>query len=106
MNKKQFLTLILPWLLVVLLSSLLIITNITPKPEIITLPPDNRIDSLHNIVDSLDQRIIELRHDYDSVQQNIKDSIIYIQTKNAKDISNIHNYTLDQRDSLWSTFKP
>lgn len=106
MNKKQFLTLILPWLLVVLLSSLLIITNITPKPEITTLPPDNRIDSLHNIVDSLDQRIIELRHDYDSVQQNIKDSIIYIQTKNAKDISNIYNYTLDQRDSLWSTFKP
>ena len=106
MNKKQFLTLILPWLLVVLLASLLIITNITPKPKITTLPPDNRIDSLHNIVDSLDRRIIDLRHDYDSVQQNIKDSIIYIQTKNAKDISNIHNYTLDQRDSLWSTFKP
>ena len=106
MNKKQFLTLILPWLLVVLLSSLLVAISLTPKPEITTLPPDNRIDSLHNIVDSLDQRIIDLRHDYDSVQQNIKDSIIYIQTKNAKDISNIHNYTLDQRDSLWSTFKP
>ncbi len=97
---------LLAWLLVIALTSLLIITSFTPKPEITTLPPDNRIDSLHNIVDSLDQRIIELRHDYDSVQQNIKDSIIYIQTKNAKDISNIHNYTLDQRDSLWSTFKP
>jgi flagellar biosynthesis/type III secretory pathway M-ring protein FliF/YscJ len=97
---------LLAWLLVIALTSLLIISNWVPKPEITTLPPDNRIDSLHNIVDSLDQRIIKLRHDYDSAQQNIKDSIIYIQTKNAKDISNIHNYTLDQRDSLWSTFKP
>jgi len=97
---------LLAWLLVITLTSLLIITNLAPKPEIVTLPPDNRIDSLHNIVDSLDQKIIDLRHDYDSVQQNIKDSIIYIQTKNAKDISNIYNYTLDQRDSLWSTFKP
>jgi hypothetical protein len=75
MNKKQFLTLVLPWLLVVLLASLLIVISFTPKPEVTVLPLDNRIDSLHNIVDSLDQRIIELRHDYDSVQQNIKDSI-------------------------------
>jgi flagellar biosynthesis/type III secretory pathway M-ring protein FliF/YscJ len=103
---NQFIKLVLPWLLVVLLISALVFISIQPKPEITVLPPDNRIDSLHNIVDSLDQRIIKLRHDYDSAQQNIKDSIIYIQTKNAKDISNIHNYTLDQRDSLWSTFKP
>jgi hypothetical protein len=103
---NQSIKLVLPWLLVVLLASALVFISIQPKPEITVLPPDNRIDSLHNIVDSLDQRIIELRHDYDSVQQNIKDSIIYIQTKNAKDISNIYNYTLDQRDSLWSTFKP
>jgi flagellar biosynthesis/type III secretory pathway M-ring protein FliF/YscJ len=103
---NQSIKLVLPWLLVVLLASALVFISIQPKPEVTTLPPDNRIDSLHNIVDSLDQRIIKLRHDYDSAQQNIKDSIIYIQTKNAKDISNIHNYTLDQRDSLWSTFKP
>jgi hypothetical protein len=103
---NQSIKLVLPWLLVVLLASALVFISIQPKPEITVLPPDNRIDSLHNIVDSLDQRIIKLRHDYDSAQQNIKDSIIYIQTKNAKDISNIHNYTLDQRDSLWSTFKP
>ena len=106
MNKQQFITLVLPWLLVVLLSSILIITNITPKPEITTLPPDNRIDSLHHIVDSLDNHIVKLRHDYDSVQQNTKDSIIYIRTKNAKDISNIPSLTFDQRDSLWSTFEP
>jgi len=103
---KQFLTLILPWLLVVLLSLILIVTSFTPKPEITTLPPDNRIDSLHNIVDSLDQRIIELRHDYDSAQAEVKIKIKYIKEKNAQDISNINNYTLDQRDSLWSTFKP
>jgi hypothetical protein len=106
MNKKQFLTLILPWLLVVLLSSLLIVTSLTPKPEITTLPPDNRIDSLHNIVDSLNNRIVDLRHDYDSAQAEVRIKIKYIKEKNAQDISNIHNYTLDQRDSLWSTFKP
>jgi len=103
---KQFLTLVLPWLLVVLLTSLLVITNLAPKPNITTLPPDNRIDSLHNIVDSLDKQIIKLRSDYDNAQDSIITEIKYIQLKNAKDISNIHNYTLDQRDSLWSTFKP
>ena len=106
MNKKQFLTLVLPWLLVVLLSSLLVIISLTPKPKITTLPPDNRIDSLHNIVDSLDKQVIKLRHDYDSAQAEVKIKIKYIKEKNAQDISNIHNYTLDQRDSLWSTFKP
>lgn len=106
MNKQTFLTLVLPWLLVIILTAALIVTNLAPKPEITTLPPDNRIDSLHNIVDSLDKQVVKLRHNYDSAQQNIKDSIIYIRTKNAKDISNIPNLTFDQRDSLWSTFKP
>ncbi len=106
MNKKQFLTLILPWLLVVLLSSILVVTSFTPKPEITTLPPDNRIDSLHSIVDSLNNHIVDLRHDYDSAQAEVRIKIKYIKEKNAQDISNIHNYTLDQRDSLWSTFKP
>ena len=87
-------------------SAVGISTNITPKPKITTLPPDNRIDSLHNIVDSLDQRIVKLRHDYDSAQAEVKIKIKYIKEKNAQDISNINNYTLDQRDSLWSTFKP
>ena len=103
---KQLLTLVLPWLLVVLLTSLLIITNMVPKPDITVLPPDNRIDSLHHIVDSLDANILKLRHEYDSAQANIKTRIKYIKEKNAQDISNIHNYNLDQRDSLWSTFKP
>jgi hypothetical protein len=97
---------VLPWLLVVLLTSALVFISIQPKPEVTVLPPDNRIDSLHNIVDSLDARIIILRHEYDSAQANIKTRIKYIKEKNAQDISNIHNYNLDQRDSLWSTFKP
>ena len=103
---KQLLTLILPWLLVVLLTSLLIITNMVPKPDITVLPPDNRIDSLHHIVDSLDANILKLRHEYDSAQANVKTEIQYIKIQNAKDVSNIHNYTLDQRDSMWSTLNP
>ena len=103
---NQSIKLVLPWLLVVLLASALVFISIQPKPEITVLPPDNRIDSLHNIVDSLDQRIIRLRHDYDSAQAEVRIKIKYIKEKNAQDISNIHNYTLDQRDSLWSTFKP
>ena len=104
--KKNINRELIAWLLIIILTSLLIITNLAPKPEITILPPDNRIDSLHNIVDSLNNHITDLRHDYDSVQQNTKDSIIYIRTKNAKDISNIPSLTFDQRDSLWSTFKP
>lgn len=103
---NQSIKLVLPWLLVVLLASALVFISLQPKPEVTVLPPDNRIDSLHNIIDSLDSQVIELRHDYDSAQANIKTEIKYIQLKNAKDISNIHNYTLDQRDSLWATFKP
>ena len=106
MNKQKFLTLVLPWLLVIILTAILIVINLAPKPTITTLPPDNRIDSLHNIVDSLNNRIVDLRHDYDSAQSNIKTEIEYIQTKNAKDISNIRSYTTVQRDSMWSTINP
>lgn len=103
---NQSIKLVLPWLLVVLLASALVFISIQPKPKVTVLPPDNRIDSLHNIVDSLDANILKLRHEYDSAQANIQTRIKYIKEKNAQDISNIHNYTLDQRDSLWSTFKP
>ena len=103
---NQSIKLVLPWLLVVLLTSALVFISIQPKPEVTVLPPDNRIDSLHHIVDSLDANILKLRHEYDSAQANIKTRIKYIKEKNAQDISNIHNYNLDQRDSLWSTFEP
>lgn len=104
--KKHINREILAWLLVISLTSILLITSFTPKPKVTVLPPDNRIDSLHNIVDSLNNRIVDLRHDYDNAQAEVKIKIKYTQTKNAKDISNIRNYTLDQRDSIWSTFKP
>lgn len=97
---------VLPWLLVILLVSLLIIKSIAPSPRPVVPPVDNRIDSLSHIVDSLNKSYIKLKQDYDSAQSNIKTEIQYIQIKNAKDISNIHNFTLDQRDSMWSTFNP
>jgi hypothetical protein len=96
----------LPWLLVVLLVSLLIIKSVTPTSRPVTPPSDNRIDSLSHIVDSLNTSYIKLKQDYDSAQSNVKTEIQYIQIKNAKDISNIHNFTLDQRDSMWSTLNP
>jgi hypothetical protein len=106
MNKKQFLTLVLPWLLVVLLTSLLLITTLHTKPPVVVLPQDNRIDSLQHIADSLNLSYIKLKQDYDSAQANVKTEIKYIQIKNAKDISNIRNYTIDQCDSMWSTLNP
>jgi len=96
----------LPWLLVVLLVSLLIIQYVTPTPRPVVPPADNRIDSLSHIVDSLNISYTKLKQDYDSAQTNVKTEIQYIQIKNAKDISNIHNFTLDQRDSMWSTLNP
>lgn len=96
----------LPWILVIFLVSLLIINVLQPDPRPVQPPKDNRIDSLSHIVDSLNKSYTKLKHDYDSAQSNIKTEIQYIQIKNAKDISNIRNFTLDQRDSMWSTLNP
>ena len=106
MNKQQFLTLVLPWLLVVFLISALVFILIQPKPEITVLPPDNRIDSLKSVVDSLNSSYTKLKHNYDSIQGNIRTEIEYIRIQNAKDITNIPNLTTAQRDSMWATFKP
>jgi hypothetical protein len=97
---------LLPWILIVLLVSLLIIKSMVLTPRSVTPPVDNRIDSLSHIVDSLNASYTKLKQDYDSAQLNVKTEIQYIQIKNAKDISNIHNFTLDQRDSMWSTLNP
>jgi predicted PurR-regulated permease PerM len=97
---------VLPWLLVILLVSLLIIKSISPTTRPVVPPVDNRIDSLSHIVDSLNKSYVKLKQDYDSAQLNVKTEIQYIQIKNAKDISNIRNFTLDQRDSMWSTLNP
>ena len=96
----------LPWILVIFLVSLLVIKSLKPDLRPVTPPADNRIDSLSHIVDSLNTSYIKLKQDYDSAQSNVKTEIQYIQIKNAKDISNIHNFTLDQRDSMWSTLNP
>ena len=97
---------VLPWVLVILLISLLVIKSLKPDSRPVVPPVDNRIDSLSHIVDSLNKSYTKLKQDYDSAQANVKTEIQYIQIKNAKDISNIHNFTIDQRDSMWSTLNP
>ena len=96
---------ILPWFFAIAFFVHIIIKHTKPVRSIVP-PIDNRIDSLSHVVDSLNASYIKLKQDYDSAQANVKTEIQYIQIKNAKDISNIHNFTLDQRDSMWSTLKP
>ena len=96
---------ILPWFFAIAFFVHIIIKHNTLTRPIIP-PVDNRIDSLSHIVDSLNLSYIKLKQDYDSAQTNVKIEIQYIQIKNAKDISNIHNFTTDQCDSMWSTLKP
>jgi hypothetical protein len=95
----------LPWFFAIAFLTYIIIKHNKPTRPI-TPPIDNRIDSLSHVVDSLNTSYIKLKQDYDSAQANIKTEIQYIQIKNAKDISNIRNFTLDQRDSMWSTLNP
>jgi hypothetical protein len=95
----------LPWFFTIAFLVHIIITYNKPIRPIVP-PVDNRIDSLSHIVDSLNISYTKLKQDYDSAQTNVKTEIQYIQIKNAKDISNIHNFTLDQRDSMWSTLNP
>lgn len=96
---------ILPWFFAIAFFVHIIIKHNKPLRPVVP-PVDNRIDSLSHIVDSLNASYVKLKQDYDSAQTNVKTEIQYIQIKNAKDISNIHNFTLDQRDSMWSTLKP
>lgn len=96
---------ILPWFLAIAFFIHILITYNKPIRPIVP-PVDNRIDSLSHIVDSLNLSYTKLKQNYDSAQSNIRIEIQYIQIKNAKDISNIHNYTIDQRDSMWSTLNP
>lgn len=95
---------ILPWFLAIAFFIHILIKH--EQVRIITPPIDTRIDSLSHVVDSLNASYTKLKQNYDSAQSNIRIEIQYIQIKNAKDISNIHNYTIDQRDSVWSTFTP
>jgi microsomal dipeptidase-like Zn-dependent dipeptidase len=94
----------LPWFFAIAFLVHIIVIHNKTRP---ILPPiDNRVDSLEHIVDSLNISYIKLQQDYDSAQSNVKIDIQKIYIKNAKDISNIRNYTLNQRDSVWSTLNP
>ena len=96
----------LPWILVILLISLLVIKSFKPSPRPIEPPKDNRLDSLQQVVNNLNLSYIKLKQDYDSAQANVKTEIKYIKIQNAKDVSNIHSFTTNQCDSMWSTLNP
>lgn len=95
---------ILPWFFAIAFFVHILIRH--ERVRIITPPIDNRIDSLSHIVDSLNTSYAKLKQDYDSAQANVKTEIQYIQIQNAQDITNIRNFTLHQRDSMWSTLNP
>ena len=96
---------IVPWFFAIAFFVHIIIKHNKPiRP--VTPPIDNRIDSLSHIVDSLNVSYAKLKQDYDSAQANVKTEIQYIQKKKDKEISNIRNFTIDQRDSMWSTLNP
>lgn len=101
--KKNWHT-ILPWFLAITFFIHILIKHEPVRP--VTPPNDNRIDSLQQVIGYLNLSYNKLKHDYDSSQANAKIEIQKIYIKNAKDISNIRNYTTVQRDSMWSTLKP
>jgi hypothetical protein len=103
---KQYWLQILPWLLAV--GFAIWVAILTRVPEVTHQPPikDNRIDSLEQVVNKLHSDLLQSRHDYDSASANVRTEIEYIRIKNAKEINDISSYSVDQRDSLWTTFNP
>jgi len=100
---KKYWLKIFPWFTTVVLLTLLVI--VLNQPKYVSPPPpvDNRIDSLQQIVNRLHTDLLSVRHDYDSVQSDIKTDIVTIRIQNAKDITSISNYNTEQLDSTWST---
>lgn len=103
---KKYWAYVLPWALVVVF--VVWVSILTHKPEATIQPPikDNRIDSLEQVVNKLHTDLLKSRHDYDSARANVRTEIEYIRIKNAKEINDISSYSVDQRDSLWTTFNP
>ena len=103
---KQYWLQILPWLLAI--GFAIWVGILTRKPETSFQPPikDNRIDSLEQVVSKLHSDLLKSRHDYDSASASVRTEIEYIRIKNAKEINDISSYSVDQRDSLWTTFNP
>jgi hypothetical protein len=100
---KKYWLRIFPWFTTVVLLTLLVI--VLNRPKYVSPPPpvDNRIDSLQQIVNQLHTDLLDARHDYDSAQSNIKTDIVTIRIQNAKDVSNISNFSTKQLDSAWTT---
>ena len=103
---KEYWLRIFPWFTTTILLTLLVIILNKPKPISPPPPVDNRIDSLQQIVNDLHMDLLNVRHDYDSAQKNIKTDIIKIQVKNAQDISKLSTFSTHQLDSTWTTINP
>jgi hypothetical protein len=99
----KYWTKVLPWALVIALAVVVYSQHQKLHTTLPAPPEDHRIDSLRNVVSQLNADLLDARHDYDSAQNNIKTSIITIREQNAKDITNISNYSTEQLDSTWST---
>lgn len=95
-------TRVLPWALVVALSIVVYLQHNKLHVPIPAPPEDHRIDSLRHVAEQLNADLLDARHDYDSLQKNIKGDIKIIREQNAKDITNIGNYTTKQLDSAWA----
>jgi hypothetical protein len=65
--------------------------------------PDNKaIERLRESVDSLGHVLDSMKTVYDNKQSTIINNITYQNAQNAKNISDIPNFTLHQRDSMWA----
>lgn len=93
---------ILPWIIILVLSTIVYFQYKEIHKPIPVPPVDNRIDSLQCVVEKLNADLMDARHDYDSAQANIKTDIVTIRIQNAQDVSNISNFTTEQLDSSWS----
>lgn len=95
-------TRILPWALVIALSVVVYSQHQRLHAPVPVPPEDHRIDSLRHVVEGLNADLLDARHDYDSIQKNVKKDIITIREQNAKDITDIGNYSTKQLDSAWA----
>ena len=99
---KKYRIYALPWVIVLILLVVIYAQHRYINRPIPVPPVDNRIDSLQCIVEQLNAQLLDARHDYDSVQANIKTDIVTIRIQNAQDVSNISNFSTEQLDSAWS----
>ena len=99
---KKYRMYALPWVIVIILLAVTYAQHRYINRPIPAPPVDNRIDSLRHVAEQLNADLLDARHDYDSIQKNTKADIITIREQNAKDITNIGNYSTKQLDSAWA----